>query len=96
MYAIAIHGAVAGRCTFIGVQLGQGTGRFRNVREEVERTTRVIQVGTWVRLERMNHVRELDGVTDEECWEVVAYQIPVAVSSVELGGKAARVAQGFR
>ena len=44
----------------------------------------------------MNHVRELDGIADKECREVVADQVPVTVGGIELGGKATRVAQGFR
>jgi len=44
----------------------------------------------------MHHVRELDGVTNKESWEVIADQVPVTVSGVELGGKTARVTQGFR
>ena len=43
----------------------------------------------------MHHVRELDRITDKERREVVADQVPVAVSGVELGRETARIAQGF-
>ncbi|MNJ80354.1 hypothetical protein D3C77_787090 [compost metagenome] len=44
----------------------------------------------------MDHVRELDGIADEEGREVVADQVPVTVGGVETRGKAAWVTQGFR
>ena len=43
----------------------------------------------------MNHVRELDRITDKEGGEVVTHQVPVAVRGVELGGKTPWVTQGF-
>ncbi len=55
-----------------------------------------LSVGTRVRFERVDHVRELDGITNEKGREVVADQIPVTVSRIELGGEAVRVAQCFR
>ncbi len=94
--AVAVHETVASRCAFVGVQQGQRARGFRYMREEVEAARVVVQVGTRVRLEGVHHVRELDSVADEERWEVIAYQVPVAVSGVELGGEAVRVAQGFR
>ncbi len=96
VHTVAIHHPVAGRGALVGVQQGQGAGRLGVVREEVEAAAVVIQVGARVRLEGVDHVRELDRVADEEGREVVADQVPVAVGGVELGGEAARVAQRFR
>ena len=95
VYTVTVHFAIAGRGTCVGVQLGQGTRGFWNVGEEVEAARVVIQVGTRVRLEGVNHVRELDCITDKEGGEIVAHQVPVAVCGVELGRETARVAQGF-
>jgi len=50
-------------------------------------------IGSW--LQGMDHIRELDGVADEENGEVVAHKIPVAVFRVELHRKAAWVPGDF-
>ena len=60
---------------------------------EVEDPLGILPVGDRIGLERVNHVRELDRVADEEDRQVVADQIPVAVLGVELDGESARVAQ---
>ena len=44
-------------------------------------------------LDGMDHVRELDGVLDEEHRDVVADDVPVAFLGIELDGKAAHVAR---
>ncbi|MOA41781.1 hypothetical protein D3C78_1637790 [compost metagenome] len=36
MYTIAVHLAVTGRCPGVGIQLGQGAGRFWYMGEEIE------------------------------------------------------------
>jgi hypothetical protein len=67
------------------------------LRHEVEDPLRFLAERHGVRLERVDHVGELDGVPDEEHREVVAdQQVPVAVLGVELHGEAARVAGGLR
>lgn len=43
----------------------------------------------------MDHVWELDAIPDEEDRHVVANQVPVALSGVELDCKPARVSEGF-
>jgi hypothetical protein len=44
----------------------------------------------------MYQVRELHGIPDKEYFQVISYQIPVSVISVEFYGKTSRTAQGFR
>ena len=39
----------------------------------------------------MDQVRELNGVLNEEDWNVVAHDIPVALLSVEFDGKATHI-----
>ncbi|MNM96068.1 hypothetical protein D3C81_1085340 [compost metagenome] len=70
-------------------------GALRHAAEEVEEAVRVLQVGHRRRLQRVNHVRELDRVTDKEDGRVVAHEVPVAFVRVELGGEAARIAHGL-
>ncbi|MNC43883.1 hypothetical protein D3C75_927680 [compost metagenome] len=96
MYAVAVHFPIAGGNAGVGIQLGEGAGGFGYVGKEIEMPGAVTQIGAWVGLERVDHVRELDGIANEKSREIVAHQIPVAVGGVELGGEAARVAQGFR
>jgi hypothetical protein len=48
-----------------------------------------------VGLEGVDQVWELDTITDEEHWHVVAHQVPVALTSVELDSKATGVTQGL-
>jgi hypothetical protein len=45
------------------------------------------------RLDGVNHVREFDGVLDEEDRDVVADEVEVSLLCVELGGEAAHVAR---
>src|SRR5690606_41591021 len=92
----AVHVAVGSRGAVVGVQQGQRAGSFRHVAEEVEQGAVGAVVLVRVRLERVDHVGELDRIADEEGRGVVAHQIPVAVFGVELGGETTRVAQGFR
>jgi hypothetical protein len=40
----------------------------------------------------MHHVRELDSVSNEEHWQIIAYQIVVPVFGVELRRKTPRIA----
>ena len=96
MHTIAIHLPVTGRRTGVRVQLGQSTSGLRDMGEEVETPRVVIEVGPRIGLEGMHHVRELDGIANEEGREVVAHQVPVAFAGIELGGEATRIAQGFR
>lgn len=45
----------------------------------------------WFRLASVDNIRELDCVLDEEDWDVVANNVPVALLGVELDGKATDV-----
>ena len=69
--------------------------RFGVQADEVELPVGRPAIGHGVGLEGVDEIRELDRVADEEHFEVVADQIPVAVFGVELDGEAARVAQRF-
>ena len=45
--------------------------------EKIEPTGIVGKVDSWIGLERMDHVREFEGVADETGREVVVPQVPV-------------------
>jgi hypothetical protein len=61
--------------------------------QEVEHAVRVLPLERHrVRLLRVDEIRELDRVAEEEHAEVVADEVPVAVLGVELDGEPARVA----
>ncbi|MOA42979.1 hypothetical protein D3C78_1650850 [compost metagenome] len=66
------------------------------MRQQIEASGIVAEVGSRVGLEGMDHVRELDRVANEEGRKVVTDQVPVTVGGVKLGGEATWVAQGFR
>ena len=63
------------------------------VPEIVVRRLRLRKGAVRLFLDRVNHVRKLDGVLDEEHRDVVADDVPVAFLGVELDGKAAHVAR---
>lgn len=96
VHAVAVHLAVAGGRAIVGVHPRQHVRGLGLVREEVEEAVRVLHVAVGRRLERVDHVRELHRVADEEHRQVVADQVPVAFAGVELGGEAARIAQRLR
>ena len=54
---------------------------------------RIAAIG--LHLHRVDQVGKLDRVLDEEHWDVVADQIPIAFTRVELDGEAAHVARGI-
>ncbi|MNP09022.1 hypothetical protein D3C76_1011120 [compost metagenome] len=96
MHAIAIHVPIAFWRAFVGIEQGQGPGRFGHVREQVEAAGIIAEVVAGVGFEGMDHVRELDRIADEEGREIVADQVPVAGAGVEACSEAAWVTQGFR
>jgi hypothetical protein len=68
---------------------------FGRLAHEVEDAVRLLAEGHGIRLQGVDDVRELDGVTDEEDREIVSHEIPIAVFGVELHRKAARVSGGL-
>ncbi|MND87604.1 hypothetical protein D3C80_796070 [compost metagenome] len=68
---------------------------FRRKRPEIPHSGRRTQVGLWMTLLGVNEVRELQRITHEENWRVVANQIPIAFFGVELQCKAAHIALGI-
>ena len=46
----------------------------------------------WFGFHGMNQVRELDGVLDEEHWDVVADDVPVSLLCIELDGEPSHIA----
>ncbi len=90
------HLAVVGRDAPWALDPCNHVQRFRVVRNEIVETPRFLLVGHRVRLEGVDHVRELDCVADEEDLQVVADQVPVALDGFQFHRKAARVAGRFR
>jgi hypothetical protein len=72
-------------------EVHQHVHRLGGLRHEVEDPGRLLPERHGVRLERVDDVRELDRVPDEEDPEVAADEVPVAVLGVELDREAARV-----
>ena len=66
-----------------------------HVGKEVSDPPPFLDVVLGVGLQCMNHVWELDAITDEEHRHVVANEIPVALTSVELDSKSTRITQSF-
>src|SRR5690606_25712223 len=77
----------------VRVDMHQHVGGFRRVREEFERPVRVLLIrdGRW--LQRVDHIRKLNGVSNEEDGQVVADEIPIALIGVEFDGKSVRIAK---
>ena len=69
--------------------------RLWHMREEVSDSPPLLDVVLGVGLQCMDHVWELDTITDEEHRHIVADKIPVALTGVELHSKTTRVTQGF-
>ena len=46
--------------------------------------------------EGMHQIGELDSIADEEDGHVVAHEVPISLTSVELDGKPTRITQGLR
>lgn len=68
---------------------------LRVVREEVEYPPVLLNVGFGIRFQGVDHVGELHAVADEEDGEVVANEIEVAFSGVELDGKTTRISESL-
>ena len=92
---VAIHEAVAIGRSSVREEDAHLVATLRREREEVPEHVRVRHVGLWVPFLRVDEVRELARVTDEEDRRVVSDHIVVAVFRVELDGEAARVARGI-
>jgi hypothetical protein len=64
---------------------------FWRVAPEIKGSVWVLDASLWVALLRVDKVRELDGILDEEDWSVVANHVVVAFLRVELYGESTRV-----
>jgi hypothetical protein len=95
VHAEAFHVTVARGNAARAEQVRQHVHRFGCLAHEVEDAVRLLPERHRIRLQRVDHIGELDGVTDEEDREVVPHEIPVAVLGVELHRKAARIARNF-
>ena len=91
----AFHLAVVGRDAPGRLQMRHHVQRLGVHAHEVEEPPGLLPVRHRIRLERMDHVGELDGVPNEEHFEVVADEVPVAVDRLELDREAARIALGL-
>ncbi len=96
VHAEAFHVAVRGRNAARAEQVRQHVHRFGRLAHEVEDPVRFLAEGDRIGLERVDDIRKLDRVADEEDREVIADQVPVAVFRIELDGKPARIAGNLR
>ena len=90
--AVAVHVAPSARRAAVAHQDHHLVGRLGRERPEVPLHVVAAQAGVGQALLRVNEVRELHGVTDEEDRRVVADEVVVALFGVELEGEAAHVA----
>lgn len=93
--AVTVHLSVAIGGTSVGEQDGDLVSRLRSLREEVPSHVGALQVGLRVSLLGVDEIRELNGVSNEEDWGVVANHIPVAFFSVELNGETSGISLGI-
>ena len=77
-------------------RVGQHVHGFGRLTHEVEDAVRLLAEGDRIGLQRVDDIRKLDGIANEENGQVVANQIPVAVLGVEFYRKAARIARHLR
>ena len=89
--AIPVHVTITVRGSSVREENGDLVGTLRGEGEEVPEHVGVLAVGLWVPLLGVDEVWELDWVSDEEDWGVVANHIPVTLLSVELDGEASWV-----
>lgn len=54
---------------------------FRVVGEEVKDSPVLLDVGFWIGLQSMDHIRKLHSITDEKDGEIVSHQIKVTLRS---------------
>ncbi len=98
VHAEALHHAIAPRNRAIGHRPHEHVGRLRHERYEVPegvvRGRRLRHGEVRLGLGRMDQIRELDRVLNEEDGHVVSDEVPVALLGVELDGEAADVARG--
>ena len=96
MYAKPLHEAKGARDGAVGHDPHDHVHQFRRETDEIPEIIvcrlRLRERAIGLRLHRMDDVRELDGVLDEEHRDVVADEIPVALLGVELDCEAANVA----
>lgn len=69
--------------------------RFRDKAEEVPDCICIFQVCLWVTLLRMNKIRKLQSVSNEEYRGVIANHIPDSFFGVELQGKSTRISSSI-
>ena len=69
---------------------------FGMMGEEIEDPPILLDVGLGIGFEGMDHVGELEAITDEEDGEVVSNEVEVTLSGVKFDGKSSGVPQGFR
>ena len=73
MHAKTVLFTVAGRHALLAIHISQHIGGPWLARQEVKYTVRVLNVVDWAWLHGMDEVRELDRITDEEDWRLVAH-----------------------
>jgi len=90
------HFPVALDCSSIGKEPRDHVGGFRSQRDEIPETAvcrrACGETSVRGRFEGVHHIREFDGISYEEDWQVVSYQIVVSVFGVELDGKTPGIA----
>src|ERR1039457_4457089 len=73
-----------------------GFWRERNeIPERIMPSRRLRKAAVGFHLDGMDEVGEFNGVLDEENWDVVADQVPVAFLGVKLDGKSTYVTRGI-
>lgn len=94
--AISVHVSVTVGSSSVREEDGDLVHRLRDKRQEVPEHVGVLQIGLRVSLLRVDEVRELAGVSNEEHGRVVSDHVPVSFFSVELDGETAGISLSVR
>ena len=76
-----LHVPVVYRNTHVVEQPGEGEHALGVEGQEVQHPPILLDVGLWVGLESVDHIRELDSIADEEHGEVVSHNVKVTLST---------------
>ena len=91
-----MHVAIAARDAAVAHHHGDLVQSLGQQCPEVPVVLRAAHVGARVAFDRVVEVGELERITQEEDWRVVAHHVPVAFLGVELDREAADIALGIR
>ena len=94
MYTEGIDMPKRGRYATLPEEVHQGVYSFRIVNMEVPKHVRIWNICLWMSFMTPIHAGELDGVPNEEDWQIVEDEILVTILSKELHSPSTYVTNG--